>query len=230
MATQIGGGGGRGARPWARAAVLALGAGGLLVAAGSGGQHPAPAHTLATATVLVSSRALAEGIPLTWADVRPVRLSASAVAATMLSEPGAAVGRRLRLSVAAGTPLLAALLADPASLAPTPRLVPLTVAADRLAPHLVVGAEVDLVAAEPAAETAGGGRVELVGRGRLVSLDSHPSSVGTGPGGLDVTVVLACDEPTAMHLLWAQSFARSLTVVSRPEGARPLPAVGGAAP
>ena len=178
----------------------------------------------------MSSRALAEGIPLTVADLRSVRVAASAVTATVLSEPGTVTGRRLRVAVPAGTPLLAALLADGGSGEAVPRLVPLTIAADRLAPHLLAGAEVDVVAAEPAAATAAGGRVELVGWGRLLSVDSHPSSLGTAPGGLDVTLVLACDESTAMHLLWAQAFTRSLTVVSRPEGARPLPAVGDAGP
>lgn len=225
MVTQASGGP---RRPWGRVAVLVLGAVGLLVAAGAAPGRQAPVPVAVMADVMVSARPLAESTTLAAGDVRLIRVPASTVTAALSGNVGSVLGRRLLVSLAAGTPLIPAMMGMPSDGHPAQRLIPLNVSADHLAPQLAAGTEVDVVAADPAPGAGPGGRVEVVGWGRLVALGSRVEAASADPnGGSDRVLLLACDEGVAMRLLWAQAFAHSLTVVARPEGSRPLPSTGG---
>lgn len=209
--------------------MLGLGGVGLVLAAGPGQPRPSPGARIPTTTVMVSSRPLAASTTLTPEDVRSLRVPSSGVTAAFGHDLGSVVGRRLLVPVGAGTPLAPAVLGTPSDGHPADRLVPLSIPADHLALHAQMGEEVDIVAAEPARGAGAGGRVEVVGSGRLVSLSINQGQASGDPnGGGGVTLLLACDEPAAMRLLWAESFAHSLTVLARPDGAPPLPSVGGA--
>jgi hypothetical protein len=87
------------------------------------------------------------------------------------------------------------------------RLVRLPFDATAVAPDVVAGALVDVVAAVP--QGPDGGRVALVATGRIVSVT----------GGSAPVVALDVDSAAAARLIWAQTFAKSLHLLARSSAA-----------
>jgi hypothetical protein len=74
-----------------------------------------------------------------------------------------------------------------------------------------VGQLVDVVAAVADGQAPGGGRVEAVATGRVVT----PTTTGAGSTS---RVALDVDASAAERLVWAEAFAKSLRLLARPFG------------
>src|SRR4029077_18487183 len=79
-------------------------------------------------------------------DAEPRQVGADAALTGSLRSPAQVAGRRLLVSVPAGSPLLAPMLAPPGP-APGRRTVVIVVDADHVDPRLAPGADADVVAA-----------------------------------------------------------------------------------
>jgi hypothetical protein len=147
--------------------------------------------------------------------------SQAAVASDALSglahDPADVVGRRLAVAVPLGSPLSGMLLSGVAPPAAGRRLVRLPMDANALAPDVVAGAVVDVVAAVPLGSD--GGRVVSVATARVASVSGV-----SGP-----VVTLDVDSAAAARVIWAQTFAKSLRLLVRSPAAeeQPPPDVSG---
>src|SRR5207302_6689100 len=151
--------------PW-MAVLLAVAGLALIVAGGwrggaGGGPQSGAEHTV---SVVVAARALDAGTEVGASDVTAVAVAASDPLAGLAHAPGEVVGRRLAIAVPAGAPLGGMLLSVAAAPAAGRRLVRVPVDANALAPDVVAGALVDVVAAAP--QGPDGGRVVSVATAR----------------------------------------------------------------
>lgn len=220
---------------------------GLAARLGPAGEGAAVASQGALEEVVVARLALPSGAAVSMSDLALLRVPASPVTARVLQDPGAAVGRRLRVAIAAGAPLEASMLEPPSAAVGGGRVVRLVLPADRVPDGLAPGSAVEVIAAGDASDgVRGGGRVSVVAVAEVVAVE--PASGGglapaAGPGGpvsggVDpatgpagslpvVAVTLSCGAEAALTVIWAERFARSVELVAHPAGAAVPPPVGG---
>ena len=215
------------------AAVL-LGVGGIvLVLAGASGA-PVGRAVAGNAGVLlrpvvVTARPVAVGTVLTAVDVT---LSAQGTSGLpgLLHSVAEAVGRRTAVALPAGVPLVGPVLLDAAATRPGHRVVRLQLDASSLPPSLEADELIDVLAST--AGQADGGRVATVATGRLLAMTAD-GGAGGGASPPQATLTLDVDTAGAERLLWAESFAKALHVLARPEGddgAPPPPGLDGLGP
>jgi hypothetical protein len=192
------------------ALVVAGGWRGTAVAgSGSGGEG--------SLTVVVATRALDAGTVLAPSDVTSRTAVPSDALSGLAHDPADVIGRRLAVAVPSGSPLSGMLLSSVAPPAAGRRLVRLPMDTNAVAPDVVAGAVVDVVAALPLGSD--GGRVVAVATARIASVS----------GGSSPVVTLDVDSAAAARLIWAQTFAKSLRLLVRSPAAeeQPPPDVSG---
>ncbi len=167
--------------------------------------------------LVVTARPIAAGAVLTSADLRmqPVPAGVSAVLGLLVSE-GEAVGHRVVVALPTGTPLVAALLSAAEEASPGHRAVRLRVDAASVPPALHADQLVEVMAAVVDGPAASG-RVVRVATGHVVSV-AAASDGGGQAGAAQSVVALDVDPMGAERLLWAQSFAKALSLLAVPAG------------
>ena len=176
--------------------------------------------------MVVTARPVEAGTVLTAADVTLSAQGNSGLSG-LVRRVAEAVGRRAAVALPAGVPLVGPLLLDAAATRPGHRVVRVQLDASSLPPSLEVDELVDVLAA-----TAGqvdGGRIATVATGRLLAVTGD-ADAGGGASPPQATLTLDVDAAGAERLLWAESFAKALHVLARPEGddgAPPPPGVDG---
>lgn len=181
--------------------------------------RPAPA---ATTEVVVAARSLPAGTALTARDLRASpHLSGSAPAGPALSADDL-IGRTLAVSVPAGLPLVAGVVAPEAVAGPPGTVVaPVRFADDGVAALLTPGSRVDVLAAASDGADQGG---RYLARSALVlaapadapdaAVGSGPLALGADPGGQATPpVLLAVSPDDAAALAGAASWASLSPVI-----------------
>ena len=178
------------------------------------------------AAVVVAAHDLLPERRLAASDLT-VRWLAGSLPPGIVGSLDGAVGRYPTVPVAAGAALAASELAPAAPVDGRVNLR-LALSSDRLDPSAVAGTAVAVVAS---LDDAGGHRVAVVGTATVesVATGAPPDNPGGSATGADahaattgVDLVLRCDPPTALRVMWAESFARALRVLAVPDGV-PLP-------
>lgn len=183
-----------------------------LVLAGASRSTPSAASA-GSVDVVLTAHQVPAGSLLTGADLTVATVPSVPAVEALIHGVAGVVGRRAAVALPAGAVLTDAALLDPAAPQPGHRLVRLQVDAASLPPDLRADQLVDVLAAV-ADGSAPSGRVALVATGRLVALAGAPSPAPSGAAGEAVT--LDVDAAAAERLLWAESFAKALRVLSRP--------------
>jgi len=211
---------------------LVLGAAGVILLSLAGarwGNTPAAAPvTAGTSWVLVAARSLPAGSVLVGGDAEAQRVGADAALPGSLRSPAQVAGRRLLVSVPAGAALLASML-GPLGPAPGRRTVVIVVDADHVDPRLAAGSDADVIAAVDG--DGHSGSVSAVATARVVSLTAagdaatRSTSEHTTPS---TAIALDCDSESALRIIWAESYARSVRVLVRDgdDGPPPSPVAG----
>lgn len=198
-------------RSWLAILLAALGL--ALVAAGWRQSPPVPAasHTIA---IVVTTRAIGPGQRLTPQDVEVTRVDDAPALEALLHDESQAVGRSARVALATGVPLSAAVLSVDAPPQPGQRRLRLRLDQAAVPPELQRGDRVEVVAAVADGQALGGGRVGVVGEGRVAAVEAVRDG-GASSGPADV-VTLDIDAVGAGRVLWAEAFAKSVRLLVRP--------------
>jgi hypothetical protein len=237
MVTQQSGGSRRGRL--LTAALLAITGGVVLVGAtGRADGVPASAPPGATATIVVTTRALPADSIVQASDVTVASIPAGGSLSAVAHGIADVAGRRLVVGLPAGSPILGALLADARSLDPARRVVRLSMPPENMAPGVGRSSDVEVVASEDGgggAASASMRRIGVVAVCRVLEVDtggaaaasSAPASsalrtgeaASTGRGAAEAT--LDCAAGDALRVLWAVDFAHTLRLVAHPAGPTP---------
>lgn len=183
---------------------------------GNGGTPPSAAAQ-AQATILVAARQLDADARLSADDVEARVVPAATLPGSFVSA-AQVVGRRLLVTLPPGTPLLAPML-GPASGRAGSRTVVVVTDGDHIDPGIAPGAQVDVIAAVDG--DGHGGAVTPVAVAEVVRVapaagSPSRSTADRSAGSAGATAVtLDCDDASALRVVWAESYARSLRLLIR---------------
>ena len=181
------------------------------------GWRPAPvASARDTVAIVVAARPIAAGQQVTLADIGMARVGDEPAIASVLHAASQAVGRSARVPIPSGVPLMAALLFDQPPPGPGQRRVGLHLDQAAVPPGLQPGDGVDVLAAVADVQSAGGGRVMVVARARIVGVQAAADGAAPNAAGDAVTLDVGAED--VERVLWAEAFAKSLRLLVRPAG------------
>jgi Flp pilus assembly protein CpaB len=228
--------GGRASGSWRRA--LLCGCAGLALVAlsssrwGSAGAAQLPEAAPATAAV-VAATDLPAGSVVT--DSMLTTTGVPVVIGGLVKDASTLRGRVLLVPVARGEPVGFGMTAPRPVASAGRRLIRVSVGSIDVAPDVVVGRDADVVASFAPAATGQRPEVSIVATVRVVALEQRPDTAAVqapadpigSPAGPTTSATLDCASADALRILWARDNARTLRLLSHPDGeVNPPPAIG----